>query len=346
MNKRNLRLGLLAVLLPALAAPWASGQEAPVPNAADALKPQPVKLAIDAFGKVAEIEVRDLPREPARMAIEEALREIHYVAAYTDSDGTAPGGFGQLNRTAGQGEQEVDRRAFDVLIRGLQFCLWSGGVYSPLGGAVYGLWREQASPFPADLAAAAASAGCRQVKIAGGEAGKPGKVILAAGSRLDGAGLAEGVALDRAADLLVKSGVRNALLSIGRLHRGIGLGPEGRGWLVDVPAIDTTAPPVDQVWLVDQSLSVTRHDDPFRPLDLRSGQPIRGNLQVAAVAERAADAQGLTTTLFVLTQTKGQQHLGALQPRPAVHWLTGLSGGAPVESAYRWTSLSRPNSAQ
>jgi thiamine biosynthesis lipoprotein ApbE len=344
MKKPNASLGLILSLL---AAPWAAAQGEPVPHAAEALRPQPIKLAIDAFGKVAEIEVRDLPREPARMAIEEALREIHYVAAYSDPDGTAPGGFGQLNRTAGQGEQEVERRAFDVLVRGLQFCVWSGGVYSPLGGGVYRLWREQASPYPADLQAAAASTACRLVKIAGGETGKPARAVLAAGSRLDAAGLAEGVALDRAADLLVKSGVRNALLSIGRLHRGIGTGAEGRGWLVDVPALAAGEPPVDQVWLVDQSLSVTRHDDAFRPLDLRSGQPTRGNLQVTAVAERAADAQGLTTTLFVLSQTKGQQHLGALQPRPSVHWLTGLGGGgAPVESAYRWTSLSRPNSAQ
>lgn len=335
---------LLALAL--LAAAPAAAEEPVVPNAVDALRPQPLKLAMDVFGKTAEIEVRDLPRDAARLAIEEALREIHYVSLFADPDGSVTGGVGQLNRAAGKGEVELDRRSFDMVVRGLQFCLWSGGVYSPVGGAVYQLWRAQASPYPADLAAAVASAGCRQISIAGGEAGKPGRAKLAEGSRVDPAGLAEGVALDRAADLLQKSGVRNALLSLGKLRRGLGPGADGRGWLVDLPGIAAADPAIDQVWLVDQSLSVTRFDDPLRPIDMRNGQPAKGKLQVAAVTELAADAQGLTTTLFVLSQTQGQQHLGALQPRPAVHWLVGQSGSSPVESTYRWTNLSRPNSLQ
>lgn len=327
-----------------LAGPAAA--EEPVPNAVDALRPQAVKLAMDLVGTTAEIEVRDLAREPARLAIEEALREMHHVALFADPDGAVTGGLGQLNRAAGKGEVELDRRAFDLLIRGLQFCLWSGGVYSPTGGEVYRLWRAQASPYPADLQAAVATAGCRRVQIAGGEAGKPGRALLAEGSRIDPAGLVEGVALDRAADTLQKSGVRNALLSFGHLHRAIGPGVEGRGWLVDVPGVASGGPATDQVWLLDQSLSVTRFDDAFRPIDMRNGQPARGKLQVAAVTALAADAQGLTTTLFLFDQTKGQQHLGALQPRPSVHWLVGQNSTSAVESTYRWTSLSRPNSMQ
>ncbi len=181
-----------------------------MPNAVDALRPQAVRLAMDVFGKTAEIEVRDQPREAARMAIEAALREIHAVSLYADPDGATPGGFGALNRAAGKGEVALDPRAFELLIRGLQFCFWSGGVFGPAGGAVYRLWREQASPHPADLAAAVATASCRNLQLAGGEAGKPGRASLAAGSRVDAPACSEGVALDRAADLLQKSGVRNA----------------------------------------------------------------------------------------------------------------------------------------
>lgn len=336
--------GCVSILGAALLGAAGLYAQEPVPNAVDALRPQAVRLAMDVFGKTAEIEVRDQPRESARMAIEAALREIHAVSLYADPDGATPGGFGALNRAAGKGEVVLDPRAFELLIRGLQFCFWSGGVFGPAGGAVYRLWREQASPYPADLAAAVATASCRNLQLAGGEAGKPGRAILAAGSRVDTPGLSEGVALDRAADLLQKSGVRNALLTLGPLRRGIGMGPDGTGWLVDVPGPVAGGPPIDQVWLIDQSLSVTRMDDAFRPLDLRTGAPGRGILEVAAVSPQAADAQGLTTTLFVLSQTKGQQHLGALQPRPSVLWLAGSSGGVPVESGYRWTDLSRPNS--
>ncbi len=315
-----------------------------VPNAADALRPQAVKLGIDAFGKTAEIEVRDLPRESAKLAIEEALREIYHVSLYADPDGNIPGGLGELNQAAGKKEISLDRRAFELLIRGLQFCAWSNGVYSPAGGAVYTLWRKEASPYPADLQAAVATTGCQQVRLAGGEAGNPGRATLAAGTRAEAFGIQEGVALDRAIDILRKHGIRNAMTSLGPLKRALGVGPDGHGWLVDIPGVLPTDSPADQVWLVDQSLSITRADDAFLPVDLRNGLRPRGTFQVAAVTELAADAQGLTTTLFVLSQTKGLQQLGALQPRPSVFWLVGQTGSSAVESTYRWTILSRPNS--
>ena len=334
----------LAVLLILLVIPGFAYGEERVPNAVDALKPHPLRLGMDIFGKTAEIEVRDLPQGPARLAIEEALHEIYYVSLYLDPDGAVAGGLGELNREAGKKEVTLDRRTFELLIRGLQFCLWSSGVYSPGGGAVYRLWRQQASPYPADLQAAAASAGCRQIRLAGGEAGKPGRATLATGTRVEALGLAEGFAIDRAMDVLTRHGARNAFVSLGPVRRAMGVGPEGRGWLVDVPALVPGQEPIDQVWLLDQSFAVSRIDDNFRPVDLRSGIPGRGNQQVAAVTLLAADAQGLTTTLFVMSQTQGQQHLGALQPKPAVFWLSGQQGGVPVESSYRWTTLSRPNS--
>lgn len=338
------RLLMPILLLLVFGVPGIARGEEPVPNAVDALKPHPLRLGMDILGKTAEIEVRDLPREPARLAIQEALHEIYYVSLYLDPDGAVAGGLGELNREAGKREVTLDRRTFELLIRGLQFCLWSNGVYSPGGGAVYRLWRQQASPYPADLQVAAATAGCRQIRLAGGEAGKPGRATLAEGTRVEPLGLAEGFAVDRAMDVLVRHGARNAMISLGAVRRGTGVGPEGRGWLVDVPALVPGQEPVDQVWLLDQSLSVTRMDDNFRPVDLRSGLPNRSNQLVAAVTLLAADAQGLTTTLFVMSQTQGQQHLGALQPKPAVFWLSGQQGGVPIESSYRWTTLSRPNS--
>ncbi len=340
MVKNSLPRVVLAAALLSLAPRLAADE--PVPNAADALRPQAVRLAMEVFGKTAEIEVRDQPREAARMAIETALREIYTVSLFADPDGAAPGGLGALNRAAGKGEIQLDPRAFELLIRGLQFCFWSDGVYSPAGGAVYRLWREQASPYPGDLAAAAATAGCRNLELAGGEAGKPGRAKLAEGSRAETPGIAEGLALDRAADLLQKSGVRNAFLALGAVRRGMGAGPDGHGWLVDVPGAAAGGPPADQLWLVDQSLSVSRSDDAFRPVDLRTGVPARGNLEVAAVTPLAADAQGLATILLIFSQTKGQLHFGSLQPRPSVLWLVGQSG-TPVESGYRWAELSRPN---
>ncbi|MEO1365949.1 MAG: hypothetical protein AAFX50_02145, partial [Acidobacteriota bacterium] len=63
---------------------------------------------------------------------------------------------------------------------------------------------------------------------------------------------------------------------------------------------------------------------------------------VTAVSELGVDAEALASTLFVVGYNQGQLLLGQLSPRPSVLWLLGQNSGTPLESRYRWSSLSRP----
>ena len=101
---------------------------------------RPLRMSMQAFGVQAEIEVRDLPAREAEAAIQAALTEIHQVAQLADTGGEAAGGVGVLNRAAGQSPQEIDQRLGELLLRSLQFCIWTQGVYGPLGGQLYDAW--------------------------------------------------------------------------------------------------------------------------------------------------------------------------------------------------------------
>ena len=306
---------------------------------------EPVRMAADAFGTEAEIEIRGLPEEAAKAAALEALREIYEISQLTDPSGDLPGGLGALNAVARDDPRSLDPRAADVLRRGLQYCLWSNGAHGPLGGEIYRLWDQGSKlPEPAELRDAVIAASCQQITLT--SEGDEVQAKVAEGTRVAAVGMRRGFALDRAVDALRAAGVDNAWLEIGTVYRAMGVGPEGRGWLVGLPPAPGQTKPSDQVWLRDQALAVVtakpaRGGPSIAFIDQRTGVPARGVVMVAAVTELAVDAEALAATLFVSGLREGQMRLGGLEPRPSVYWLLGQGKGDPLESTYRWSELAR-----
>lgn len=322
-----------------------------VATALPAQHPEPIRMATPAFGTTAEVEARDLPAAAAGPAVEAALTEIFALSQLTDPQGGQPGGIGLLNRHAGQGRQIVDPRVAELLLRGLQFCIWSGGAYGPLGGHLRQIWSERPDPGrpPAvgDLRLAVGHAECSRLKLRSAEpaAGqnRPGTTAeLAAGSRVDLAGIARGYAIDRAVEILEAHGARNVWVEIGDVWRARGGGPDGRGWLAELPTPQGHDEPLDLLWLRDQALAIVGFDTGNVPvIDQRTGVPPQGVVSVVAVTELAVDAEPLVRALFVLGHREGHMRLGTLQPRPSVYWLLGQGVGAPLEATYRWSELER-----
>ncbi len=311
--------------------------------------PQPLRMTIPAFGTDAEVEVRDLPPGPGEEAATAALHEIFQLAALSDPDGDAPGGVGALNKMAGQGRQTLDPRIAELLLRSLQFCIWSQGAYGPLGGELYRLWdsqqEERRRPSPTEVRDALGSAECNRVGLPGAGSEGPGTTgQLTAGSRVDLRGIARGFAVDRAIEILVSHGSQNALVEIGNVRRVMGGGPEGEGWLFTLPPAPGMYEPVDQVWLRDQAAVIYQarpeKGEPFQPvIDQRTGVPGRGVITVVTVTIQAVDAEPLASILFIFGHRDGQMRLGTLDPRPAVYWLLGEDVELPLEASYRWSTV-------
>ncbi|MCP4661877.1 MAG: hypothetical protein GY856_41265 [bacterium] len=305
-------------------------------------------MSIDAFGSSAEVEVRDLPRAEAETAVRAALTEIHAISQLVDPAGEQPGGVGALNHAAGRGPQPVDARLAELVLRSLQFCIWSGGAYGPLGGELNRLWAEREDrrrPPPLDaLRLAVGNADCSRVNL---RRGASPTIELTAGSGIDTLGIARGFAIDRVVEGLEQQGVENAWVEIGNVWRAMGDGASGNGWLVTLPPVPGAQDkePMDQLWLRDQALTIltsSADEEPTVPvLDQRTGVPASGVVTVVTVSELAADAQPLAMTLFILGHREGHMRLGILDPRPSVFWLLGEGRGRPLEATYRWSELQR-----
>lgn len=306
---------------------------------------EPVRLAMEVFGQEAQIEVRDVSRSRAIPAMRQALLEMFEVSQLAAADGGMVGGIADVHRAAKAGlaeGAEVDVRTFELLRRGLQLCVWSSGAFGPIGGGVYSLW-EGGRPPALELREAVTGAGCNFLKLA---PDVPPRVAIPATSALDLRGMATGFAIDRAVEVLLEQGIDNVLVELGEIARAVGGGPTGAGWPATVPGVAGTRDPLDQLLLRDQSLASVRiHPQSGEGpdlVDLRTGVRSSGIVAVTAVSEFAVDAEALASTLFVVGYKQGQLLLGQLSPRPSVLWLLGHNSGTPLESRYRWSSLSRP----
>ncbi|HEX3555199.1 MAG TPA: FAD:protein FMN transferase [Thermoanaerobaculia bacterium] len=325
--------------------PWLLGLFFGLLGAAPSPVASPLRLADTAFGRPAEIEVRDLPPEAARAAIRRAFTAIAETERLADA--TRPeGGLAALNAAAGKGPQKTDPRLLEMLGRAADFCLWSEGAHGPLARDLYALWglrsavAEPPSPGPVEKAAGLTT--CTRLTLDP----QKGTAELAAGSGLDLWGFAEGLAVDRAVEILRQSGAANGLVRIGAVQRGFGAGPRNKGWPVELPQLPGLAEPAGSLYLRDHALAVASPAD--HPLggaasyvNQRTGRPPEGVLAAIAVTEQAADAQGLATTLFILGPREGQVRLGSLRPRPSVLWFLGSGAGAPLQVDYRWSEVSR-----
>jgi len=284
----------------------------------------PLLLALF-LGTPVQIEARGLPPE----AVQKAQAEIAEVEKLT-TDGIAA-----LNAAAGKGPQPVDPRLFAALSRAHDFCVWSEGAQGPLGRDLYALWTDLAEPPSPDLVEKAVSAAaCDRLTLDS----QKGTAALAEGSGLDIRSFAEGLAVDRAVEVLNKEGAANAFVRIGTVQRGLGPGPGGKGWPVHLFQAPGQEEPPDRIYLRDRALAIASQ---ALSVNQRTGRPAQGVLATATVTDLAIDAQGLASALFITGPREGQLRLGSLRPRPSVRWFLGGGEGTPLLVDYRWSEVAR-----
>jgi len=306
---------------------------------------RPVRIAATAFGRPAEIEVRDLPPDSARTAIQSALAEIAEIERLTQPD--------TLNAGAGQGPHAVDPRLMSLLVRAQEFCFWSEGAHGPLGRDLYEAWGLRGASSAGGPAGAPDSERLERAKVAARCDSlrlnpSKGTAELAVGARLDLGGFAEGHAVDRAVEVLRQNGVANGFVQIGTVQRAFGGGADGRGWKVMLPTFDGMDRPAGRFLLRDRAAAVLSVEDtPLKIADQallpylhqRTGLPAPGVAGVAAVTDLAVDAQALAIAMALTGPREGQLRLGSLRPNPSVLWLLGNGSGAPLQVDHRWGEI-------
>lgn len=191
-----------------------------------------------------------------------------------------------------------------VLARAQELAELSGGAFDVTAGPLTALWREaierQELPDPSAVALTLSRSGYRRLRV--DAAAKT--VTVDPGTTLDVGGIAKGLVLDRALAMIRGEGIEAALVEAGGDLVVAAAPPGSDGWFVDVPHLGCRAR------LSRAALATSGDEFQFveiegvrysHTVDPRTGLGVRDSGTVSVVAADGLTADGLATTLTLLS---------------------------------------------
>jgi FAD:protein FMN transferase len=186
------------------------------------------------FGTLVEVSVYGETELRARQAVSEVMQEFQRLHDMLHA--WQPSELSEMNAAFARGESDaISAELVDILQDATQLSRQSQGLFNPAIGGLVQLWGFHADEFkpvqPDEKRIAqlvAANPQMSDIAIVRGRAESRNKFV-----QVDLGGYAKGYALDRAAELLRKQGIHNALINIG--GNVLALGRHGdRPWRVGI----------------------------------------------------------------------------------------------------------------
>ena len=264
-------------------------------------------------------------RRDAVAAAEDALDLIDDLEAqmtvYQDDSEVA-----RLNATAGAGSVTVEGRLFELFSTCAGWTRETEGAFDIATGAIIKAWgffrREGRIPSPRERSRAMAQTGMRHVIL---DSDTRGVKYRVPGLEINLGAVGKGYALDQAAERLRdRWGIESALLHGGGSSVfAIGQPPgQPRGWAVRLAHPTVEGQSVGTVWLRDRGLGTSAATHQYfeyngrklgHLLDPRTGRPAEGTASSSVTAPTAAEADAMSTAVFVLG-TAGADRLTRTRP--------------------------------
>ncbi len=213
------------------------------------------------------------------------------------------------------------RFADPEIVRLLEFCFQMNrltlGAFDVTVSPLTRLWHEASRrndlPSRQALSRARSRVGAKCVKIG---PSRPTLEALCKGDTTDLGGIGKGYALDRAVALLKEDGIEAALLNFGGMIRVYGHGPNIRKWSIHVRNPADRSKALATLRITDGAVSTSgdserslqiRGKTYSHILDPRTGWPVTGMVSTTVVAPSAAEADALSTGLYVAGLEEGQR---------------------------------------
>ena len=247
-----------AALLPSLSATAASG---------------PTTRARFVMGTVCEISIYPPSKMSSKQALntltqafEEIERQDHIMSLFKENSELF-----RLNREAARRSVRASENLWNVLVRSAEINRLSDGAFDPtVGPPAYGFSKVHLDPKD------------RSVRFD------------QEGLRIDPGGIGKGYALDTAAAVLRRAGVRSALINFGGQILALGTPPGQQDWDVEIEEAGL------HLRIHDASVSTSSQSEhPGHILDPKTNRPVDRPGRVTVILPDAASADAWSTALFV-----------------------------------------------
>ena len=330
----------------------ASPASTPTPNTKRSSRGDEALEKREFLGQVmgTSLQITVLGKDPQVLeeALLEAVKELRRVEDVFTT--WRPSELTRLNDAAGQGPQVVSREQAKLIARALKIGELSGGAFDVTFYSVGKLWDFKATPpkLPnkAEIAAALEKVGWSKVKVDLAAS----SVELPAGTKIGLGGIAKGYGVDRAMRVIMKRGIRHALVNAGGDLKALGR-DRGQPWEVAVRNPRQREQilavlPVSNVCVVtsgDYERFFEHEGKRYHHiLDPRTGYPSQGCISATVTAPDAAFADALATALCVLGPKQGLELVESLPRVEAI--LVDLDGKVHVSKGlprHAWNGKER-----
>lgn len=222
----------------------------------------------------------------------------------------------RLNARAGNAPLPVSRELREILALAKAYGDLSGGAFDVTIGPIMKLWgfnqnRPLVNPLtPDQVRPFLDKIGYRHIVLSNDTA-----FLDQAGVQVDLGGIAKGYAVDRCCAELLSRGLSNALVNLGGNMRALGAPAKDRAWEIAVRNPFQPDQSLGTLHLSNgQAVATSGNYERFVTLngrryahimDPRTGFPVSGMAGVTVLAHTAADADALSTTLFVQGTREG-----------------------------------------
>lgn len=248
----------------------------------------------------------------------------------------------RINKNAFFRPQACSPDLWKVISLSRHFAGLTDGAFDITVGPLLRLWGVQDQgnlPGGDEIAAVLSSVGNRHLQLE-----PPGTVrFLKPAMALDFGGIGKGYALDRAADVLRKHGIKSAFLNFGGNILALGAPITGEAWEVEVPDPLEPEKVLFKLHIADASVSTSSQFERSKSvngrrighiLDPRSGKPVEFWGSVTVIAPAATEADAFSTPMAVMGPEKGVA-LMEKQKEGAVFYLLPSDSGWNLRASSR-----------
>lgn len=279
------------------------------------------------MGTVFEIAAYDHSYEHGSDAIERALAEVVRIDDIL-SNFKPESPLSELNRSAHFHSERVSPDLYRVIERALQLSRLTDGKFDISVAPLVDLWKAALSgdaiPSAEQESEVRGCVGYKKIELT-----PPDQITFHSPClRLDLGAVGKGYAVDRAADVLRKWDINDALINAGgSTLLAMGSPPGKSGWLLHLRDPSDKLDP--QVMLRDQSVSTSEQTPPSllgknsagHIIDPDTGMPLPTDFAVSVVAKTGSTTDGLSTSLLLLGPERGRVLVSHLQEVSAI-WIS------------------------
>ena len=302
------------------------------------------------MGTAIRVELWSEDRADGEAAINAVMTEMHRID-HAMSPHKPESELSRINRHAAAGPVKLSEEMARLVSRALDFSKLSGGAFDITYAGVGQLYdyREKVKPSDAEIAQAVAAVGYQHLVL---DTAARTLRFAREGVRIDLGGFAKGHAVDNAAAILARRGIKYAIVSAGGDSRVMG-DHRGRPWTIAIRDPRRPGDVVAVLPLEDTAISTSgdyeryfEHDGVrcHHVLDPKTGKSPSSVHSVTILAADGLTTEGLSKSVFVLGVEKGMRLIESQEGVDAVvidaagqlHYSSGLlDGGAQAGNKTR-----------